>query len=142
MLLWTYEEKIHTHAPAESIWHFWSKLDSWPQWDADVMWAKLETTFSQGEYIRMKPIKGPKVRCLLAEVTPLRSFTTRSHFPFTTLSFIHHLQDGVVTHKVELRGLLTPLLKILFGHDIQKGLPQAVRTLVTMAENSAAQGPQ
>lgn len=139
MFTWTYEEKLHTQATAESIWHLWSNLDSWAQWDADVAWAKLETTFSQGEYIRMKPVKGPKVRCLLAEVTPLRSFTTRSHFPCTTLSFSHHIENGVVTHKVALHGLLTPLLKRLFGRDIQKGLPQTVRTLVSMAESKPNQ---
>lgn len=142
MFAWIYEEKIPTHATPESVWHFWSELESWSQWDADVAWAELETTFSQGKYIRMKPVKGPKVRCLLAELTPLRSFTTRSQFPFTTLSFIHHMEDGVVTHRVELHGLLTPVLKRLFGRDIQKGLPQTVRSLVSMAENRTAQGPR
>lgn len=139
MLIWTYSESIKTTASPESVWNLWTNMSSWPEWDKGVAWAKLETTFLQGEYIAMKPVRGPAVRCLLEEVTPLRSFTTRSSFPLATLSFKHHIDDGIVTHGVEMRGILTPLFRRLFGRDIQKGLPQAVRSLVAMAELAGCQ---
>ena len=99
-----------------------------------VAWGKLETHFNQGEYIRMKPVRGPGLRCLLEEVSYLCSFTTKNTLPFTTVRFTHQYKAGVVTHRVSMNGLLTPLFRRLFGNDMQQGLPQAVRTLVAMAE--------
>ncbi len=137
MFQWTCEERQQTTASPEAIWQLWSNCDSWPLWDAGVAWAKVETIFTQGNYISMKPVGGPAVRCLLSEVTPNRSFTTRSRLPLTTVSFSHHMADGTICHTVAMHGLLVPLFKRLFGRNIQKGLPDVVRTLVAMAENSA-----
>ncbi|SHN49895.1 SRPBCC family protein [Desulfovibrio litoralis] len=136
MFYWTFEESATTTASPEAIWELWSNVDSWSKWDCGVKWAKLETTFSQGEYISIKPVNGPKVRCLLEEVTPFKSFTTRNNLPFTTIIFRHQISNGVITHKVEMRGFLTPLFKRLFGKETQRELPQAIRTLIDMAENN------
>lgn len=76
------------------------------------------------------------MRCMLNEVTLLRSFSTLSRLPFTTVSFLHTFSDGVLCHRVEIRGWLTPLFKKLFGYAIAKELPSVVSRLVALAESA------
>lgn len=137
---WIIEERLTTTAPPEAIWKLWTNLETWPLWDNGVAWAKLTSNFAEGEFIQMKPTAGPKVNCQLLGIVPLHSFTTRSSLPFTTISFIHRMEAGVVTHRVEMKGLLTPIFRRLLGPNIQKGLPDTVRNLVRMAENTDNQG--
>ncbi|WP_027186910.1 SRPBCC family protein [Desulfovibrio cuneatus] len=136
MFYWSCEATATTTATPEQIWNLWTNLDSWPQWDTDVAWAKLETSFVQGAYFRMKPTNGPAMRCLLQEVTHLHSFSTLSRLPLTKVSFTHVFSEGTLCHKVEMRGWLTPLFKQLFGYKIEKELSSVVRSLAVLAEGS------
>lgn len=136
MFYWSCEARATTVATPEQVWSLWTNLNTWPQWDAGVAWAKLETTFTQGAYFRMKPNNGPAMRCMLKEVSPLHSFTTLSRLPLTTVSFAHDFSNGILCHKVEMRGWLTPIFKKIFGRKIEKELPSVVKTLVALAENA------
>lgn len=136
MFYWSCEATATTTATPEQIWKLWTNLDSWPEWDTGVAWAKLETSFTQGAYFSMKPTDGPTMRCMLQEVRQLRSFSNISRLPLTTVSLSHVRSDGTLCHKVEMRGWLTPLFKRLFGYKIEKELSSVVSRLVTLAENS------
>jgi len=64
--------------------------------------------------------------------------------PLTTLDFTHTYTSGgagkpaMITHRIEMSGLLTPLFRRIIGKSIQKDLPHAMEKLARMAEASAA----
>ena len=136
MFLWQCEAREKTTASPERIWELWANVDNWPLWDKDVAWCRLESVFASGERLTMKPTKGPVTKCLLLEVAVNRSFTTRSRLPLATVEFRHEFINEEIIHQVEMRGLLAPLFSRLFGKDIGKGLPVAVKTLKEMAEKN------
>lgn len=136
MLYWSCEAQTKCLASPESVWALWSSLESWPTWDSGVQWARLETIFAQGEYFTMKPVEGPVVRCLLREVSPLKSFSTLSKLPLASMAFIHIFENNTLTHKVEIQGLLTPLFKKLFGYDIARALPSVVENVARLAKEN------
>lgn len=142
MSVWNIEESAETTASAEQIWKLWSKPSTWPKWDDSVEWVKFEGAFIQGNKGVMKPVGGPEVAFELSEVEVNKSFRDRTFLPLTTLDFFHFYVPATegkkarIIHRVEMRGLLTPIFKRVVGSKIQKGLPHAVRSLIAQAQES------
>ena len=143
MFTWTFEEAVETSAAVDSIWTLWSKPETWPRWDDGVEWVKTDGSFLKGSKGVMKPAGGPEVKFELVEIAPHQGFTDRSFLPLTTLDFIHvytPASDGksaFITHRVEMRGFLTPLFSRVIGRGIRKGLRGAMTKLVGLAEDNA-----
>lgn len=142
MRTWSFEHTVETSATPEQIWAMWSKPESWPSWDNGVEWVKTEGPFVKGTRGVMKPVGGPKVTFEMVEADPLKGFTDRSFLPLTTLDFSHVYTPGLsgskatITHRVEMRGLLTFIFKKIIGSNIEKDLPGAMKKLVALAEAS------
>jgi hypothetical protein len=142
MVSWNFEESVETTATAEQVWAVWSNSVAWPKWDDVVEWVTLEGPFQKGSKGVMKPTGGPKVKFELQEVEALRHFRDRSFLPLTSLDFIHTYTPAKsegkakITHRVEMRGLLTPIFSRVIGKNVKKGLPGAMRKLIGLAEKS------
>lgn len=89
MFTWTYSEKVATQATPEQIWAMWQDAASWPCWDSELEWVRLEGEFIVGTVGRMKPTSGPEVKFLLSDIVPLRSFSDVAQLPLTRLAFDH-----------------------------------------------------
>ena len=144
MLFWSHETTITTTATAEQIWALWSKPQEWNQWDEGNEWVQLDGLFAAGTKGYFKPAGGPKVRFILLEVLPKQRFKDRSFLPLTHLDFTHvytpnssKIQGGYITHRVEMRGWLTPIFSRIIGRDIQKSLPETLARLSRLAEQIA-----
>jgi hypothetical protein len=138
MLTWSFESRVKTQATAEQVWNLWSKPQSWPEWDAGLEKVTLEGDFVAGAQGQLKPAGGPVFIYRLTEVNPLQGFRDRSVLPATTLDFVHtyHIdKDGQrwITHRVEMKGLLTPLFRIIIGRGIRRDLPHTLSTLSEQA---------
>ena len=140
MLTWSHETTIPTTATAEQVWALWSRPDEWNKWDEGNEWVKLDGMFATGAKGYFKPVGGPKVKFVILEASPQRSFKDRSFLPLTHLDFIHiytpnpgSAQGGHITHRVEMRGWLTPLFSRVIGRDIQKTLPDTLGRLSALA---------
>ena len=139
---WSFENTVETTATAEQIWALWSKPESWPVWDNGVEWVKTEGAFVKGTKGVMKPVGGPQVKFEMVETEPLKRFMDRSFLPLTTLDFSHIYTPATgnkkaqITHRVEMRGLLTIIFKRVIGSNIEKDLPGAMKKLVALAEKS------
>lgn len=46
MFKWSYSEKVMTDATAEQVWAIWEQAALWPSWDSELIWVKLEGSFS------------------------------------------------------------------------------------------------
>lgn len=138
MFTWSYEQRVPTTASAERIWQLWSQPETWSAWDHDIEWARLEGPFSEGARGTMKPKGGPVVPFTLLTVEPGRSFSDSSQLPLTRVDFLHRVAEGVIVHRIEMRGWLTPLFRRLIGAKIQRGLRPAMARLASLAEAPGA----
>lgn len=136
MFTWTYSEQVTTQATPEQIWAMWQDAASWPCWDSELEWVRLEGKFVVGTVGRMKPVSGPEVKFCLSDVVPLQSFSDVAQLPLTRLVFTHEYlspQEGdgaaKIRHSVTMNGLLAPLFGRLIGGKIKNHLRQAMQEL-------------
>ncbi|MFN4908963.1 MAG: hypothetical protein ACK5H0_08035 [Bacteroidota bacterium] len=136
--MWTTESRRITSATRQRLWQLWVDVPNWKVWDTDVREARLNGGFAVGTTGTMQPSNGPTVKFMITECSQLSSFTSRSVLPLCTMDFIHTLNEtpqGLeVVHRVEMHGLLTPLFSRVIGKNIEKGLPETVKSLVALAE--------
>lgn len=142
--MWTAEFSIETKASKKSIWHLWSDLPNWNNWDKEVKSSQIFGPFEKDSWGKLKPIKGPATKFEIVECTPFKSFTTRSFLPFCKMDFIHEIEELPsaikVTHKVLMSGPLTFVFSKLIAINIEKGLPKAVVSLIKNAEENDLHG--
>ncbi|ENU2135348.1 hypothetical protein ACE60T_005791 [Salmonella enterica] len=136
MFTWTYSEQVTTRATPEQIWTMWKDAASWPCWDRELEWVRMEGEFVVGTVGRMKPASGPGMKFFLCDVVPLRFFSCVAQLPLTRLVFSHEYlspveDDGAaqIRHSVTMNGLLAPLFGRLAGGKIKAHLRQAMLEL-------------
>ncbi len=111
---------------------------NWNQWDKDVEHSAIFGAFQVGTKGFLKPVGGPKSTFEITECSVEVSFTDRSFLPLCTIDFVHTIKQtpsGLeISHKVVMQGLLTLIFSKIIGKNIERGLPNAVQTLVKLAE--------
>ena len=136
--MWSHEESVEVNAAPAKVWALWQDVGSWPRWDAEVEWSRLDGDFAVGTRGALKPKGGPVTRFELTALEPGRGFTDVTRLPLTRLRFVHRLepsgQGARISHRVEMEGPLTFLFSRLIGRNIARGLPHAMRALATLAE--------
>jgi len=136
--MWTTEVTRLTTAKKEQIWKLWADVPNWNVWDSEVESSELLGEFKNGTKGYLKPTGGPKVKFEITNWGNLISFTSRSFLPLCRMDFFHCMnetKDGIlVTHKVEMTGVLTFLFSKVIGSKIKVGLPKAVEKLIEIAE--------
>ncbi|PJD98889.1 MAG: polyketide cyclase/dehydrase and lipid transport [Leptospira sp.] len=132
------KHSIRIKVKPEAIWKLWEKIDEWPKWDHGIETSQLDGRFEAGSQGWLKPKGAPKVSFVIIEAVPFKKFHDRSFLPLTKLDFIHTIeQEGeysVVTHQVEMTGLLTFIFSKIIGTGIKKDMPTAMEKLIQQAE--------
>lgn len=132
------EFTVKTQATPQAVWSLWADVANWKNWDHEVQFSELHGPFQTGTFGMIKPRGGPKTKFVMLRAVTNQSFHDRSYLPLAQLDFIHSIEQQAdhvtVTHRVEMTGALTFFFNGLFGTKIKKGLPQAVKALVAMAE--------
>lgn len=130
---------VQTKAYPKDVWYFYQDFKSWPTWDTDVIYVKLDGNFQKGNKGKIKSKGGPEVSFIISELTPNKSFTNVSNLPLTKLIFEHKLEvvndRTLITHHVEMKGLLSPLFALLIGKKINSTLNESLQNLVKLAES-------
>lgn len=139
MFEWVYVETVNTKASAEQVWAVWVDAKNWPQWDDQLEWVKWDGPFIEGAIGTMKPTDGPVVKFVLSEVKEFSNFSDRAKLPLTTVDFIHTYEatadgNGIIVHKVEMRGILAPLFGRVIGSKIRTHLRRAMIKLSVLAQ--------
>ncbi len=128
-------------APTSAFFARWADMATWPEWNADTEWVRLDGPFVQGATGRLKPKGGPKVKF---EVTSLNDseFVDVSHLLGAKLTFAHHIEakpDGsAVAVEVSLEGPLAPVWNLILGKGIKATLQRDLDALVATAERDTA----
>ena len=112
-----------TAAPA-AFFAAWADMETWPQWNPDMAWVRLDGPFATGSTGRLKPKAGPPVRFVLTSVIPDREFVDTSILPGARLVFRHDvvpLPGGGCTVSVEVsvHGPLARVWSVALGKGLR-----------------------
>ncbi|MEU4215201.1 SRPBCC family protein [Actinoplanes sp. NPDC026623] len=119
--------KITTDVPAQAFFERWADMATWPQWNTDTDWVRLDGPFRTGATGRLKPKGGPVTRFVVTSLVPGREFTDVSLLLGARLTFQHLVGADpggrtTVSVRVTLAGPLAFFWAFALGRGIAKGL--------------------
>ena len=129
-------------APISAFMARWAAMDTWPEWNLDTEWVRLEGPFEQGATGTLKPQGGPKVRFTIARLDD-EAFVDVSSMPGAKVVFDHRFAStpGGGTHldvTVDIRGPLAMVWRKILGSGFATTLQPDLDRLVAMAEADQA----
>lgn len=116
----------------------WADMASWPEWNLDTAWVRLDGPFVEGATGQLKPKGGPTVRFRVERLVDGEEFTDVSRLLGARLTFRHlvSVAEGRTTVSVEvtLTGPLAPVWRLILGQGIRDSLQPDLDRLVQRAE--------
>ncbi|HEY8728307.1 MAG TPA: SRPBCC family protein [Acidothermaceae bacterium] len=134
------EATARTTATPESLFIRWADMATWPEWNADTEWVRLDGPFATGSRGVLKPKGGPKVKFVIKELAPGRRFVDVSLLLGARLTFDHVVTpreggcDVQVT--VTINGPLAFAWKRILGGGFRKTVQPDLDQLVALVEAS------
>ena len=133
-------EARSTAAPA-AFFRKWEDMASWPEWNSDVEWVRLDGPFATGSRGVLKPKGGPRVKFVIESLVPDREFVDVSLLAGARLTFRHvvePLSEGGshVQVTVTMTGPLRWLWLRILGSGLKTSLQPDLDRLVAAAETA------
>jgi hypothetical protein len=130
-------------APA-AFFERWADMATWPEWNTDTDWARLDGPFATGTTGKLKPKGGFTVPFVIERVVPDREFVDVSHLPGARLTFDHQVsttEDGLtrVDVSVALTGPLRAIWRAIMGSGLTNSLQPDLDRLVATVESAPGQ---
>jgi len=122
-------------------------MASWPEWNADTEWVRLDGPFAAGSKGVLKPKGGPRVRFVIERLVPDSEFIDVSLLLGARLTFAHQVStrpdggseiDVSISIGGPLRRLWTLILGGGFRANAQADLDRLVAAVEAAGEPSAA----
>jgi hypothetical protein len=113
-------------AQPSAVFERWADVATWPQWNADTEWVRLDGAFTQGGTGVLKPKGGPKVKFVIEKLTE-SEFVDVSRLVGARLTFSHVVTpapDGCV---VDVAITMSGALGWLWNRILGKGLAASVQ---------------
>ncbi len=134
--------RITSTASPQAFFDRWADMATWPQWNLDTEWVRLDGPFTEGATGTLKPKGGFKVRFAVERLVPGEVFLDVSYLPGARLVFDHRVRvlgDGrtEVSVQVYLSGLLAPLWRLILGSGVASSVQPDLERLVGVAEAAA-----
>jgi hypothetical protein len=131
---------VTSSAPPAAFFAEWADMASWPEWNLDTEWVRLDGPFVEGATGTLKPRGGPKVPFVVARLADGEEFTDVSRLLGARLTFRHLVssQAGRTTVSVEvsMTGPLAPLWRLVLGTDLRASLRPDLDRLVERVEGA------
>lgn len=111
----------------EAFFARWADMATWPHWNTDTEWVRLDGPFRTGATGTLKPKGGPATRFVVTALVPGREFTDVSLLPGARLTFQHLVTVAAggattVSVRVTLAGPLAFFWNAVLGKGIAKSL--------------------
>jgi hypothetical protein len=134
---------VTSSAEPAALFACWADMATWPEWNSDTEWVRLDGPFATGSTGVLKPKGGPKVPFVLASVVPEREFVDVSRLVGARLTFAHQVErlpDGRTSLRVvvTLTGPLARLWNRILGKGIARSLPADTERLLARARELRA----
>jgi hypothetical protein len=119
---------VASSARPAALFACWADMATWPEWNLDTEWVRLDGPFATGSTGVLKPKGGPKVPYTLTSVVPDREFVDVSRLVGARLTFAHHVDtpaDGQTSLRVHVT--LDGPLAFVWNRILGKGIAQSLR---------------
>ena len=134
---------VTSTAPAAQFFALWADMATWPEWNTDTEWVKLDGPFVQGATGTLKPKGGPKVKFAVETLTAT-DFVDVSTLWGAKLTFDHHIVETAagteVSVTVRITGPLAKVWTMMMGGGLRKTAQSDLDSLVKAAEAKVAAG--
>ena len=131
---------VTSSAAPSAFFAEWADMASWPEWNLDTEWVRLDGPFVEGATGELKPKGGPKVRFVVARLVDGEEFTDVSTLLGARLTFRHLVSvvEGLTTVAVEatLEGPLAPVWRLILGKGVRESMQPDLERLVERAESA------
>jgi hypothetical protein len=131
--------RVTSSASPAAFFARWADMATWPEWNLDTEWVRLDGPFTEGATGVLKPKGGPKVRFVVARLTA-DEFVDVSKLVGARLTFAHRVASAgdktEVTVDVSLAGPLAPVWKLILGKGIAASAQPDLERLAAVAEQS------
>lgn len=138
------QAQITSSAAPAAFFARWADMATWPQWNTDTEWVRLDGPFTAGATGQLKPKGGPKVGFVVAALVPDREFTDVSRLFGARLTFRHLVsltaEGTLVDVTVTLSGPLARLWNLALGKGIKNGIQGDLTRLAAAAEATVGSG--
>jgi hypothetical protein len=136
------QASVTSAAPPSAFFAKWADMATWPEWNTDTEWVRLDGPFATGSTGRLKPKGGPRVRFVLTSVVPDREFVDTSLLLGARLVFRHevtaHPEGGcTVDVDVSLSGPLAMAWNLMLGKGFRASAPPDLDRLAAAAAELA-----
>jgi hypothetical protein len=126
-------------APAERFFERWADMATWPDWNLDTEWVRLDGPFASGATGKLKPKGGPTVRFVVESVIPGKEFVDVSLLMGARLTFRHDVSttpEGrtAVDVAVTIDGPLAWVWTRILGKGFRASAQPDLDRLVSVAE--------
>jgi hypothetical protein len=127
-----------TLAPPERVWHLWTDVPNWHEWDTGLKTAQLNGPFAAGTSGTLVPLKGLPAHFILTEVIPGQSYTIQTRLPLGSLYVrrVLRVENGqtLFTHNVWFSGPSKHVFGYWLGRGFRAMLPGVLAKIKTLAE--------
>ena len=133
--------RIGSCAAPAAFFARWADMATWPEWNADTEWVRLDGPFVAGATGVLKPKGGPKTKFVVTKLDD-REFTDVSLLAGARLTFQHLVSAGAdgttsVEVTVTLAGPLARVWNLVLGKGIGRTLQRDLDSLKAAAEAPA-----
>jgi Polyketide cyclase / dehydrase and lipid transport len=129
--------QITSSAAPETFFARWGDMATWPEWNLDTEWVRLDGPFVEGATGTLKPKGGPKVAFVVARLTD-DEFVDVSKLLGARLTFAHQVQrNGDQTDvrvDASIRGPLAFVWRLILGNGIRASAQPDLERLAAAAE--------
>lgn len=136
-----YGTSVETTASPEKVWHIWSDMSTWGEWNPNVSTMDWQGGFASGTTGIMNTRAGQHHKMQLLDVQPNRSFALETRVvPGTLFHFNCRIESAggktKVSQTVEVRGPLGPVIGGMMGPQVSKEFGALLANLAARAEKS------
>jgi hypothetical protein len=127
-----------TAAPA-AFFERWGDMATWPEWNTDTEWVRLDGPFATGTRGVLKPKGGPRVKFVIDSLVPAKEFVDVSLLVGARLTFRHEVETlstggCAITVKVTLAGPLARVWAKILGAGFRSNTQPDLDRLVATVE--------
>ena len=132
--------QIRSAAAPDAFFERWADMATWPEWNLDTEWVRLDGPFVQGATGQLKPKGGPKVSFTVERLVPGREFVDVSRLLGARLTFAHTVRELAeggceVQVVVTLTGPLAFAWRLILAKGIAASAQPDLERLAAAAES-------
>lgn len=130
--------QVTSAAAPSAFFERWADVATWPEWNLDTEWVRLDGPFVEGATGALKPKGGPKVGFVVACLVPDREFVDVSHLVGARLTFTHRVTPAgggcTVDVAVTMSGPLARVWNLMLGKGLRESVQPDLERLARAAE--------